>query len=159
MVPPVVDAERIDQWLAIQISKDRYVPQGGGGESMDGGAEGTDGGERAAAGSSALVQPSGGVLEHRGGAAAKRCAGENEALASLSAVKLLSTYDIDGKGSLNEEESLLMMADLDEYHTPDVRHRIQLVPQRAPVAEASALPTNTAEPSRLLRLTDRRDAR
>jgi hypothetical protein len=42
----------------------------------------------------------------------------NAALASLAAPALIEQYDLDGKGHLDEDEALLMLADIDEFHGP-----------------------------------------
>jgi len=51
-------------------------------------------------------------------------AGEMCPLATLDPCKLLAVYDGGSKGWLSEEEALLMMADLDEYHEPDDTERL-----------------------------------
>ena len=51
-------------------------------------------------------------------------------LARLSPQALIKLYDIDGRGFLSEEEALLMLADIDEFHQPnDTSHMNAAVQQ------------------------------
>jgi len=70
----------------------------------------------------------------------------SHALASLEATDLLATYDLDGKGFLSEEEALLMMADLFEFHAPDDTARIDaIVTQMTDVVKDLAEPLHQLE--------------
>ena len=43
----------------------------------------------------------------------------DSAIAMLNAAAIVQVYDMDGRGYLLEEEALMMMADVDEYHAPN----------------------------------------
>ena len=43
----------------------------------------------------------------------------DDAIATLNAAAIVQVYDLEGRGYLLEEEALMMMADVDEYHAPN----------------------------------------
>ena len=57
----------------------------------------------------------------------KRLLFGSRAIATLDADGLVQLYDLDRKGSLSEEEALLMMADIEKYYQPDDTRRINAV--------------------------------